>query len=160
MAAQNLVDAVLTDADQTAVKASVTTAQSKLPFLTNLTTKEKSRLRKMGPKSVEYVSQTLKGAENFPDYIPASFSTTNLAKHAKLIDQLMDIQMVSASFLESLNDTIIAASSDAMVAADQVYGLLKTAAKNDAAVKSAVTEIAKRYTAQSKPRPKKISPVI
>jgi len=159
MAAQNLVDAVLTDADQTASKASVTTAQSKLPFLITLTTKEKTRLRKMGPKSVEYVKQTLMGAQNFPDYMPASFSTENLAKHSKLIDQLMDIQMVTASFLESLNDTIIAAGSDAMVAADQVYGLLKTAANNDSAVKSVVTEIAKRYTAQSKPRPKKTAPV-
>ena len=150
MPAQKLVNGVLTDADQTAVKASVTTAQSKLPFLITLTTKEKSRLRKMGPKSVEYVNQTLMAATNFPKYMPASFDTQTLGEHTKLIEQLLDIQMVTASFLESLNDTIIAASSDAMVAADEVYGLLKSAAKHDSAVKTVVSEMAKRFEGQGK----------
>ena len=160
MASQNLVSATLTDADQAAVKASLTAAQSKLPFLISLTNKEKKRLRKMGSKSVDYVKQTLLGATNFPNYLPASFDTPGLSEHSKLIDQLMDIQVVTASLLESINDTIIAAGSDAMIAADQVYGLLKTAAKNDSAVKSIVAEIAKRYEAQSKPRIKKTTPVV
>ena len=152
MPAQKLVNGTLTDANQIAVKASIDTAKSLLPFLITLTSKEKSRLRKMGPKSVEYVNLNLKGATNFPDYIPVSFDTQSLMDHSTLIDQLTDIRIVTASLLESIDDTIIAASSDAMVAADEVYLLLKTAANHDSAVKKLVTDIAKRFVGQGKPK--------
>ena len=53
---------------------------------------------------------------------------------------------------EALNDTMLAAGSDAMMAADEVYAELKSSAKKDASVKGLVEQISVRYSAQSKPR--------
>ncbi|MEI9934764.1 MAG: hypothetical protein WDM71_07925 [Ferruginibacter sp.] len=49
----------------------------------------------------------------------------------------------------------MAAGSDAMMAADTVYGYLKAGAKNNANVKALVSQIAQRYSAQSAPRKNK-----
>ena len=56
------------------------------------------------------------------------------------------------ALIEALDDTILAAGSDAMMAADEVYAELKSSAKKDSNVKGLVDQIAKRYSAQSKPR--------
>lgn len=147
--ATNLISAVLIDADRDAAKAAIATAKSKMPFLISLSEDEKKGKRRMGQKSVEYVKLNLRGVQNFSQYIPpASMDAAEFAKDVNLTSQLWEVRIVLASLLEMVDDTITAASVDCMKTADLVYNYLKTAAKNDAAVKALVEDIAKRFEAQ------------
>jgi hypothetical protein len=150
--ATNLISAVLSDVDRDAAKAGIATAKAKMPFLISLNNDEKKRKRKMGQKSVEYVKLNLKGIQTFGQYIPSGVNADSVefGKDVTLISQLWDVRIVAMGLVESIDDTIAAASIDCMKTADIIYDYLKAAAKNDAAVKALVAEIAKRFEGQGK----------
>ena len=150
--ATNLISAVLSDVDRDAAKAGIATAKSKMSFLISLSPDEKKGKRKMGQKSVEYVKLNLKGVQTFGQYIPTGVNADSVefGKDVTLISQLWDVRLVAMALVESIDDTIDAASIDCMKTADIIYDYLKKAAKNDAAVKALVVEIAKRFEGQGK----------
>jgi hypothetical protein len=148
MAKKNLISATLNDADRDAAKAAIATAKGKMPFLITLSDEERRKSYKMGQKSVEYVRLNLRGAKNFPQYLLASFDTAEYEKDVNLISQLWEVRIVIASLLEAVDDTIMAAGIDGIDSASVVYDYLKKAAKKDAAVKSLLDEIGKRFVAQ------------
>ena len=98
-----------------------------------------------GAKSVEYVSLNLQGAQTFSSLIPPSINTTEFSKDVALVNQLLSIKIELKALLESIDDTMLAA-----VTADLIYDYLKTGARNNAAVKTLVAEIAKRFEGQGK----------
>jgi hypothetical protein len=146
----NKVSAVLPDADKAAVITSVGQIKKTLPFLISVNAEERHDNRKMGAKSVEYVNLNLQGTQSFGNLIPANVNIAEFAKDVTLVNQLSSIRIELASLLESIDDTMLVAGSDAMVTADQVYGYLKAGAKTNAAVKALVAEIAKRFKGQGK----------
>jgi hypothetical protein len=149
--ATNLISAVLADADKEAARAAIATAKTKMPFLISLSEDQKKGKRRMGQKSVEYVKLNVRGVQNFGNYIPsATVNGDEFEKDVTLISQLWDVRIVIASLLEEVDDTITAASVDSMKTADTVYDYLKKAAQSDAAVKTLIVEIAKRYEKQGK----------
>ncbi|MFK8289003.1 hypothetical protein ACI76W_07115 [Capnocytophaga canimorsus] len=141
----NLVSAKLSDSDKEQVKVKLQEIQQLLPFLIALPAGQKRGGASMGQKSVEFVNLALRGATHFPQYLLQSFNKEEFANDVKLIDQLWDIRILVASLLENIDDTIHAASIDAMHTGNEVYGYLKVAAKKDASVKNLVDEMAKRY---------------
>ena len=102
----------------------------------------------MGPKSVDYVNETLVGARQFATNIPAAFSIEEFSKDAILIKQLYPLFVATQAFAEALSDTILALGSDSIKEADAVYGFLKIAAKTDANAKALVDQISKRFKGQ------------
>jgi len=152
MAKKNRISAVLTDADKTTAITSIKAARAKLPFLISMTVEERKTERKMASKSVDYVKQSLRGAQSFPMQLRGDFDTPEFTKDVTLISQLWDVRVELMGFVELLDDTIMAAGTDAMQAADDVYSTLKGAAKNNAGVKTIVDEIGKYYEGQKKPR--------
>lgn len=148
--AKNLVSAALTAENITKAKTHIGEIETELPFLIALPADEKKRMNAMGQKSVEYVNLALTGAETFPDYLLPSFKGDEFKKDVMLIRDLQGIRTAVASLLEKLDDTIYGASVDAMQAANEVYGYLKTAGEKDAAVKALVGEMSKRYDRPSK----------
>ena len=155
----NKVSAVLTDADLQKIIKALDDIQTALPFLVTFTKDEKKKLRKMGAKSVEYVNLCLQGTANFNNQLPASFDNAEFQKDVTLTNALLTISVKMGALYEGVNDTMMASGSDSMMAADEVYGALKNAAKKNASVKTLVDQIAQRYAAQSKPRkPKVVQP--
>ncbi|MCX6210034.1 MAG: hypothetical protein NTZ59_11220 [Bacteroidetes bacterium] len=152
MAKKNKISAVLTDADKAAAITSINAAKAKLPFLISLNINERKSERKMASKSVDYVKQSLRGAQTFPLQMRGDFDTPEFAKDVNLISQLWDIRVALMGLIEPLDDTIMAAGADAMQAADDVYNTLKVAAKNNTNVKTILDEIGKYYEGQKKPR--------
>lgn len=152
MAKKNKISAVLTDTDKTAAITNIQAAKAKLPFLISLTIDERKKERKMASKSVDYVKQSLRGAQTFPMQMRGDFDTSEFAKDVNLVTQLWDVRVELMGFMEQLDDTIMAAGADAMQAADDVYNTLKVAAKNNTNVKTILDEIGKYYEGQKKPR--------
>ncbi len=146
---KNKISAVIPDADVTTATGFIAQILALFPFLITLTEAERKTLPKMGPKSVEYVTLNLQGVMNFPELIPSVFDSKEFASDVALVTQLLAIQVPLASLLEKINDSLLAAGSDAMQEANSVYGYLKTGV-GTSAVKTLVAQIAERYAAQSK----------
>jgi len=147
----NRVSATLNDADKTAVLEALAQAKEKMPFLINLTGKERHRSRKMGAKSVEYVNLSLQGSQTFGSLIPPSIDISEFTKDVTLVNQLLSVRMEVEALLEGIDDTMLAAGSDAMQYADLVYSYLKTGSKTNVGVKSITADIAKRFVKRSRP---------
>ncbi|MGB4400230.1 MAG: hypothetical protein WBJ10_12740 [Daejeonella sp.] len=146
----NKVSAVLNDADKTAVLEALAQVKEKMPFLINMTGKERHKSRKMGAKSVEYVNLSLQSSQTFGFLMPPSVDITEFAKDVSLINQLVAIRMELGALLEGIDDTMTAAGADAMHFSDLVYSYLKTGARTNAGVKGITAEIAKRFGRRSK----------
>lgn len=146
---QNRITAVLTDADKTAVLTAMDQIKTKMPFLITTPVGQTAK-RTMGAKSVEYVNLCLEGAKNFPGKLTVDFDTEEFDKDVSLINQLWTIRIQLAALLESVDDTMNTASGEAMRSADEVYGLLKAAAKKDGTVKELVDRISQRFSGQGK----------
>jgi hypothetical protein len=154
MSTHNKVSGILTDAEQQKIIKNIDEVALALPFLINLTIENRKKMRKMGAKSIEYVNLNLQGAQNFPKALKVGFDSTEFKNDLNLYNSLVPVAIKLQALLESINDTILAAGSDAMIAADEVYAELKSSAKKDSNVKTLVDQIAKRYSAQAKPRVK------
>jgi len=141
----NRVSAVLNDADKTAVLEALAQVKEKMPFLINLTGQERKRSRTMGAKSVEYVNLSLQSSKTFGSLIPPSVDVSEFTKDVTLVNQLLEVRMEVDALLEGIDDTMLAAGSDAMRYADLVYSYLKTGSKTNAGVKSVTADISKRY---------------
>jgi len=146
----NRVSAALTESDKTAVLEALGQAKEKMPFLINLTGRERHRSRKMGAKSVEYVNLNLQGSQTFGSLIPPSVDIAEFSKDVALVNQLLAIRIEVEALLEGIDDTMLAAGSDAMQYADMVYSYLKTGSKSNAGVKAITADIAKRFVKRSK----------
>jgi hypothetical protein len=150
----NKISAVLPEADKTAIVSAIDTIKTKMPFLVNLTNDGRKKLRKMGPSSVEFVTLSLQGAKNFGNLLRSDFNVNEFEQDVNLVKQLSEIRIKLAAVLESIEDTIIAAGSDAMASADTVYDYLKKG-KEDSSVKNLLSQMGKKYDSQSKPRKSK-----
>ena len=155
MARQNQISAALSDTDKQTIFANLEAVKLLLPFLINLNEKDRKRLRKMGKNSLEYVMDCLTGAKAFPKLLAGDFDVAEFEKDATLTFTLSQLQVVVDALSEALNDSIMAAGSDAMVAADEVYDAMKKASGRDANVKTLVDKMAKRFAAQGNRKPKK-----
>ena len=150
MSDSNKVSADFPDADVQSVQDKLDEIVALMPFLISLNKKLRTNLRKMGPKSVEYVNLCVQGATNYPKELRVGFDIKEFKRDAKLFAQILEVQVKMTGIMESVNDTMMAAGSDSMMAADEVYGSLKSAAKKDASAKTLVDEIAKRFKGQGK----------
>jgi hypothetical protein len=154
MARQNLISATATDVLVTSVLQKIKTSKTDLSFLINLSTDQRKKFRKMGPKSVEYVNDNLIGAQQFPNSMPQDFPLAEYQKDVVLIKQLFPLLVAAQALTEALNDTILALGSDSMKEADEVYSYLKMAAKSDSNAKAIVEQIGKRFKGQGNFKPK------
>lgn len=148
MARQNLVSAVVDDAIVNAVLQHLTDSKEALPFLVTLSKEDRKKFRKMGPKSVEYVTNCYLGAQQFNNSLPQDFPMVEFSKDAKLLQQLLPMLVASQALTEGINDTILALGSDCMKEADEVYKYLKIAAASSANAKTLVDQIGRRFEGQ------------
>ena len=149
----NKISATLTDANKVIIKSKLDEIAALMPFLLGLNKTLRKKLRKMGPKSVEYVNLCVQGAVNFPAAMTVGFNTPEFQKDAALIIQILEIQVKMTGIMEQVNDTLMAVGSDAMIEADEVYGNLKQAAKRDTSAKTLVDQIALRFKGQGRRPP-------
>lgn len=147
---KNRISAALTETDKIAVLKALGQAKEKMPFLINLTGQERHKSRKMGAKSIEYVNLSLQGSKSFGSLIPPSVDIAEFTKDVTLVNQLLAIRVEVEALLEGIDDTMLAAGSEAMQSADLVYSYLKTGSRSNAGVKAITANIAKRFARRGK----------
>ena len=145
----NRISAVLTLADREAVMTAILTIKSKLPFLVDLTAEERKALPKMGDKSQAFVSKALEVATQNPDFLPRAFDLNEMRRDVELFEKMYPIVVALSQLQELVDDTAMAAGSEAYAAALQVYHYAKASGQGSG-LEGMVNEMGQRFV--RKPR--------
>nr|VFJ42712.1 MAG: hypothetical protein BECKFW1821A_GA0114235_100254 [Candidatus Kentron sp. FW] len=148
------IDATLSPADVKAIKAAVDTIEQKLPFLVNLTPKERKALFKAGPDSVSFLQNALDAARDHPNILPPTFDTPAFQHDVELFTAMTDVDAVIAALAAEVDDTRMAVGGEAMQEASQVYTYVKAAAKTTPGLKAVAEQLGERFKqAKKKKKP-------
>nr|VFK54353.1 MAG: hypothetical protein BECKTUN1418D_GA0071000_102210 [Candidatus Kentron sp. TUN] len=139
------IDASLSPEDIKAIKDAFALIQEKLPFLVNLTPKERRSLFKTGVDSVSFIENALNAAQDHPDILPATFKTAELKSDVDLFGVMTDIGTIAASVASEIDDTRLAVGSEAMEKSTQIYNYVKTAAKTTPGLKPVADQLGQRF---------------
>ncbi|NBA88294.1 hypothetical protein GVN16_21155 [Emticicia sp. CRIBPO] len=142
---KNKISATLSAAERDEIIAKIAEIKTKLPFLLNLTTAERSQFRKMGNKGLAYVADCLRAGKAFPSIIPPSIDIVELEKDLTLHNYLSEIAVNIKSLAEGIEDTMTAAGSDAMSNSDDIYAYLKRSAGSDDNIKAQLSQISAHF---------------
>jgi hypothetical protein len=108
----------------------------------------------MGDKSRAFVSKALEVARQNPDFLPRSFDIDEMRKDVQLFEAMYPIVVALAQLQELVDDTTMAAGSEAMAAALQVYNYAKASGQG-AGLEGMVEELGQRFarrTRKAKPQ--------
>jgi hypothetical protein len=152
MAYQN-ISAVIPQADIDAVKAAITTINTKLPFLVTLDGSERQALFKLGAKSADFVNDASSAAVSFPTILPPSFDKTEYAKDTALFKTLGELKMLLDSVTEKVDNTYLAVGSEAMQASLEVYAYVQTAKERTPGLASVGEKLQERFKKERKKSP-------
>lgn len=144
---QNLIDNTIPDAAFAAIKQGITDARGKLaPYAVGLTDEQRHDLFKMGDKSVAFIDKIAAFLTDYPDYVPRRVSPEAFASDLALFNSLRSIRTLAAAFLQTVDDTMMAAGSDMMEAGIAYYRSAQDAAEDgDATAKAVFKELNERF---------------
>jgi hypothetical protein len=145
MSNSNKISVALSAEQITQINDAINTISSLMPFLVNLSKAERIRLRKLGPRNVDYVNRCLIGAQTFPNSLPGSLDVVEFERDVNLTNVLTGFSVKVQALLEGIEDTKMASGSDSMMTSDETYAALKRAGKKDASVKAFVDSIASLF---------------
>lgn len=150
---KNIISAALTQKDRDDVLQAIATIKEKLPFLIDLTNEERKSLPKLGDKSRAFVSKALEVATQNPEFLPRSFDLEEMRKDVQLFEALYPLLLSLGQLQELVDDTYLAAGSEAYAAALQVYNYAKASGQG-AGLESVVEEMGQRFVHKTrKPKP-------
>ena len=128
----DLINGELLPEQQQAVLQAISDIQAKLPFMIDLTMEDRRSLPKMGDKSRAFVDQGLVVAIQNQAILPRNFDVTEYQRDVALFRQLEPVVLAMRQLMKRLEDTYLAAGSDAYSNALLVYQVAKLAGKNGA----------------------------
>ncbi|QQS30681.1 MAG: hypothetical protein IPM47_07055 [Sphingobacteriales bacterium] len=122
---------VFPESEALLAKQDLTECLNRLPFLINLTPREKKNNLQLGSKSAAFIYRSLDHYRNHPEirvpYLDIAAWENDYAVQTRLESLLRQIR----SLEEAVNDTIIALSQENMTAALTCYKSAKNAAKQN-----------------------------
>jgi hypothetical protein len=149
----NRIDAALSETDRAAVLAAIETIKTKLPFLIDLTPKERQELPKMGDKTQAFVFGVATLVSNDGSFLPRNFDETAFAKDVALAKSLQGIRQELLRLAELVDDTAVAVGSEAYVAALVAYRAAQENGRGEG-LDELLDELGRRFAKVSKPSPK------
>jgi hypothetical protein len=149
----NRIDAALSETDRAAVLAAIETIKTKLPFLIDLTPKERQELPKMGDKTQAFVFGVATLVSNDGSFLPRNFDEAVFAKDVALVKALQGIRQELLRLAELVDDTAVAVGSEAYVAALVAYRAAQENGRGEG-LDELLDELGRRFAKVSKPSPK------
>ncbi len=126
---ENILSAELSESDLAALKDAIQLFKDKLPFLVNLTPKERRAYPKMGDKSTAFVYKALDYAKYKEVLVPAYLNVDEFEKDLKLVKSLKALAREINMLAEGLDDTAMLAGSEAYKSALVFYRSVGSARK-------------------------------
>lgn len=153
MALQNLISASLPQEDQDAIMTSLTSIETKLAFLVDLTDDQRKSLHYLKEKNHGFVLSTLELAKKNPGFLPREFDVPEFQKDTDLFDKLFTIKQALSGLLRRIEDTTSLAGSEAYSAALAVYNYAIAGNVGTQGIEPYVDEMARRFARKSKTVP-------
>lgn len=126
------ISASMPGADLKAIIAAIDLIKSKIPVMVNLSEDDRKEIFKMGDRSFAFVTKVYDYSKTNPGFMPADVSIPEFHKDYLYSEALRVIQQSLAPLLAGLNDTEMAAGSEAFRAANWFYGGVRDATKRNA----------------------------
>jgi len=125
MATQNLVSATIAPETKADILAKLADIRGKLTFLMSLKSADIQSLIKVGNNYAPFLDKASATLEAHPEIVTTVFSKEEFRRDYQLGKDLSVLVDQMKQLTESLENTLTAANSDAMVAALQVYQAVK-----------------------------------
>jgi hypothetical protein len=149
----DLIKGELLPAQKQAVLQAIADIQTKLPFLIDLTADDRRSLPRMGDKSRAFVDQGLVLATQNEGILPRNFDLEEYRRDVGLVRELETVVLAMRQLMKKLEDTYVAAGSDAYSQSLVVYQAAKLAGK-DGSLDQHLDSLARRFARKS-PGPNK-----
>ncbi len=124
----NRLNLVMTDADITDVKKSITNIHGKMPFLIGLTTDERVTLPKISENNKVFVSDSINALVNNADMLPSYLKVADIKNDLILYEQLDELEGMALQLVEKIQDTRMLCGSEAYASSLTAYRLFEAAA--------------------------------
>ena len=127
------------------------------PYLQGLTIDQRKKLFKMGDKTVATVQKVKTYLETNPEFAPAYMDKVEFLKDEAVVTNLSPLGNLATQLASDIDDTVMLAGSEALVAALFYYGTTKEAAdKGIATAKPIYDDLSQRFARKgNKALPKK-----
>jgi hypothetical protein len=122
------INATLDNNDLIAHIKNIQVIKDSLPFLVNLTPKER-QAGILGQNKLAFVNAAYDYATNYPTLVPAALNATNWASDIALLAQLTQLMQAVSVLQDALKDTTLALRIESQTAALQFYQYAKIAAQ-------------------------------
>ena len=126
---QNLIQLTLTAEDYAAIDGALTTLETRLASLIDLSVEERRGLVRMGEKSEAFCRQTLLAMDENRSFIPASVGLDDAQADLEQLDALRRRTLRLQRLTGRCEDTTTALGSDVMSTSLEGYSLLKMLGK-------------------------------
>jgi hypothetical protein len=143
------ISAEITPAQYDLIVAKFNELKALFTFLINLTPEERQALPKMGNDKQPFVTKAFQYAQSFPLIAPPFINLGELGKDRGLALILIQVLQLARPFVESIDDTQLAAGSEAYVASLSIYNSAAQAAKANVPGASAIYEDLKTHFEQT-----------
>ena len=125
------------------------------PNMAILTPEQRHLLPKMGDKSIAFVEKTIDYASQNPTILPSFIDLAELKKDLDTVKKLNTVLAALKTFYDMLDDSALAAGSDAYTNSLAIYQSTKYGAKlNVPGAKGAYEDLKKRFPSTAKPKEK------
>jgi hypothetical protein len=136
--------------NESIVKAFTTVLDILTPICVTLTPEQRQQILKMGPATIPFVNAVNSHAQQNPQFVPSYIDAVELNKDVVAVKELTMIYNLLAKIVQLLEDTIMLAGSEAMVASLPIYQSVKLAAKNNVPGAEVIYNVLKELLPQFK----------
>jgi hypothetical protein len=125
MASQNLISTSLAAETKTEILHALGEIKSKLGFLLTLQPDEVKGIIKAGNALTPFMEKAYNSVNDHPEILPTVFNTAEFKNDYALIKDLTPIANQINELANSIQNTLMAASSDTLVGALEIYAAVK-----------------------------------
>jgi hypothetical protein len=146
--ATNRVSASLSATEQQEIMAAIASLSQNLLFLVDVSPEERRGMVRLGDRNRSFTRKALEIATQNPDFLPRSFDVEEMRRDFELFEALQPMLLALTRLQELIDDTAVAAGSEAYAAALEVYRYAK-ANGTVAGLDNLVDEMGQRFAQQS-----------
>ena len=118
---QNKIDAAINVTDRDQILRLINQIFDLLPFTVDLTPSERKSLVKMGVSGRSFVEESLVLVEQDDSFMPRSFDKSEMRADMDLYTTMLPVLMQLTKLYEAVNDTMMLAGSDLIMAGLDIY---------------------------------------
>jgi hypothetical protein len=146
---QNRIEAVISATERDKILEHIAQIRALMPFLDDLTPEERQSLVKMGESGRPFVEQSLILVEQDDSFMPRSFDKAEMRLDSDFYTTMLPVLIQMTQLFEAVNDTMMLAGSDLIMAGLDIYRNAKDNGKG-ANLDNLVPLLGKRFKRKAK----------